>query len=102
MLPTALSWMSQAAKGNMPGFPFQPLGLADHSGIELRLNQPLVWVWGAELGLFPGIFGSIFTLQPAEDQLFFFQRGSKRRTKNKKEEEKKKGNGIWHLQGEQE
>lgn len=101
MLPTALSWMSQAAKGDMPGFPFQPLGLADHSGIELRLNQPLVWVWGAELGLFPGIFGSIFTLQPAEDQLFFFSgavKGEQRTRKRKK----KKGNGIWHLQGEQE
>lgn len=39
------------------------------------------------MGLFLGIFGSIFTLQPAEDQLL---RGSKRRTKNKRGRGKKK------------
>lgn len=97
MPPTPLSWMSQAAKWNMPGLPFQPLDLADNSGIELRLNPPPVWVWGAELGLFLGVFGSVFTLQPAEDLLL---RGSKRRTKNKRGKEKKKGGGEkrkWHL-----
>lgn len=85
----------------MAGLPFQPLGLADNGGMELRLNPPPVWVWGAKLGLFLGIFGSVFTLQLAEDLLL---QGSKRRTKNKRGKKKGggEGNGIWHLQGEEE
>lgn len=72
----------------------QPLGLADNSGMELRLNPPPVWVWGAELRLFLGVFGCGFTFELAEDLLL---QGSKRRTKNKRGKKEKEGGRKWHL-----